>query len=109
MKTGTLEVYKIFSDFIGEDRAEKVMDYIKAVNETEAALRFDRRVENLATREDLVKVQGGLETKIAQVEGRLETKMVQNKAETIKWMFIFWGPQTLTILGLLAYFLKQAQ
>jgi len=35
----------------------------------------------------------------------LNVKIAQTKADLIKWMFIFWITQTLTILGLLVYFL----
>jgi len=35
-----------------------------------------------------------------------KTDLANAKADMIKWMFVFWITQTLTILGVLAYFLK---
>jgi len=95
MKAGTLEVYKIFSGILDEKKAEKVIEYIESVNETEIVSHVEQKIENMATKTDLANAKAGLEVKIAQT-----------KAEMIKWMFIFWITQTLTILGVLAYFLK---
>jgi len=81
MKAGTLEVYKIFSGILDEKKAEKV---IERVNEAEIVSHVEQKIENMATKTDLANA----------------------KAEMIKWMFIFWITQTLTILGVLAYFLK---
>jgi len=84
MKAGTLEVYKIFSGILDEKKAEKVVEYIESVNETEIVSHIEQKIENMATKTDLANA----------------------KAEMIKWMFIFWITQTVTILGVLAYFLK---
>jgi len=96
MNAGTLEVYNIFTGILDREKAGKVVSYIENVNETAIASYVDRKMENVATKADLIGVEAGLEVKIERT-----------KAELIKWMFIFWVTQTLTILGLLAYFLKQ--
>ncbi|MGI8634157.1 MAG: hypothetical protein ACR2KZ_02010 [Segetibacter sp.] len=49
----------------------------------------------LATKEDIAKLKGELETKIAEA-----------KADTIKWMFISWTGSILTTLGGMFAFLK---
>jgi len=95
MKTGTLEVFKIFSSILDEKKAEKVVEYIECVNETEIVSHVEQKIENLATKTDLANVKASLEVKIANT-----------KADMIKWMFIFWITQTLTIFGILVYFLK---
>jgi len=84
MKTGTLEIFKIFSSILDEKKAEKVVEYIECVNETEIVSHVEQKIENLATKTDLA----------------------NTKADMIKWMFIFWITQTLTIFGILVYFLK---
>jgi len=84
MRAGTLEVYKIFSGILGEKQAEQVVGYIEHVNEAEVVSHVERKIENMATKTDLANA----------------------KADMIKWMFVFWITQTLTILGVLAYFLK---
>jgi len=60
MKAGALEVFKIRSSILDEKQAQKVVEYIENINET----------------------------------------------EIIKWTFVFWITQTLTILGVAAYFIK---
>jgi len=95
MKAGTLEVFKIFSSILDEKQAEKVIEYIENVNETEITSHVEQKIENMATKVDLANTKADLEVKIAQT-----------KAEIIKWMFIFWITQTLTILGVMAYLIK---
>jgi len=84
MKAGILEVFKIFSSILDEKQAEKVIEYIENVNETEITSHVEQKIENIATKVDLA----------------------QTKADLIKWMFIFWITQTLTILGVMAYLIK---
>jgi len=95
MNAGTLEVYNIFTGILDREKAGKVVSYIENVNEEKIVSHVERKLENMATKMDLTDVKAGLEVKIERT-----------KAELIKWMFIFWMTQTLTILGLLAYFLK---
>ena len=37
---------------------------------------------------------------IAKLEGKLETKMAENKADIIKWMFIFWIGQLASVIAI---------
>jgi len=69
-----------------------VVSYIEHVNEVAIVSHVDRKMENVASKMDLA---------------NLDAKIERTKATLIKWMFIFWVTQTLTILGLLAYFLKR--
>jgi len=124
MRAGALEVFKIFSSILDEKQAEQVVDYISDVNETEMVSYIESKIDHLATKEDLTILKYDLEFKIAQIKADLEvkiaqtdikiaqikavleTKIAQTKAELIKWMFIFWITQMLSILGVLIYFLK---
>ena len=54
-------------------------------------------VGNIATREDVQK----LETKIDNVEARLELRLSETKAEILKWLFGAIGTQTVVLLGAL--------
>jgi len=47
---------------------------------------LESKTKNLASREDLARH----ETRILQDLVRVEAKISESKAETIKWMFIFW-------------------
>jgi len=95
MKAGTIEVFKILSSILDEKQAEKVVEYIEKINETELNSQIKQKTENLATKADLANAKAVLEVKIAQT-----------KTDIIKWMFIFWVTQTITILGVLLYFIK---
>jgi hypothetical protein len=50
----------------------------------------------LATKEDL-----------ARVEGKINADAVGNKAELLKWMFVFWASQLIAMFGFLHLFLKK--
>ncbi|MVN20979.1 hypothetical protein [Mucilaginibacter arboris] len=52
---------------------------------------MNSKYESLATKEDMAK---------------LETKMAKNKAETIKWIFIFWIGQIAVTFVFILLFLK---
>jgi hypothetical protein len=56
----------------------------------------DTKASNLATKEDL-----------AKVEGKINTEAAGNKAELLKWMFIFWASQLVAMFGFLQLFLKK--
>ena len=53
---------------------------------------MDIKASNLATKEDIVKVR---------------TEASENKAELIKWMFIFWVGQMIGTFGFILLFLKK--
>jgi len=78
---------------------EKVVEYIEDVRESGART---AKSDISVVKADITAVKMDL----ANVKADLEVKIAQSKAELIKWMFIFWITQTLSILGLLAYFLK---
>jgi hypothetical protein len=44
---------------------------------------------------------------IAELSAKLETKIAESKADTVKWMFIFWVGQLAAMFGLLYFFLKK--
>jgi len=77
-------------------KAEKVVEYIENINETEIVSHVEQKIENMTTKTDLANAKAVLTVKIAQT-----------KADLIKWMFIFWITQTLTFLGVIAYFLNK--
>jgi hypothetical protein len=49
----------------------------------------------LATKEDL-----------AKLEGKINTEAADNKSELLKWMFVFWATQLVAMFGFLWLFLK---
>ena len=68
----------------------------------------------IATREELAKTEARLDTKITATredllnfKASLEAKIIESKAETIKWMFIFWVGQVLATTGSILLFFKR--
>ena len=96
--TTDIQLFQILKQKLGEKEAEALVSFVdsklKDNNET--------NLKVLATKEDMA----DLETKIAGLEGRLEAKIAEAKADTIKWMFIFWTGSILTTLGGMFAFLK---
>ena len=89
--TTDIQLFQILKERLGEKEAEALVGFvdikIKESNEI--------NLKNLATKED-----------IAKMEGRLEAKIADVKADMIKWMFIFWTGSILTTLGGMFAFLK---
>lgn len=94
MKTNTLEVFAILKRLSGMDEAsaEKVVKYIEDANEAEIVRAVERRIEHLATKEDLA---------------NLRAEMKSDFSSTIKWMFIFQVTQLAAMFGFLFYFLHK--
>jgi len=89
MIVSEIKLFEMLKAKIGQAEAEAFVDIL----EKKVEHKFEESKQVLATKEDL-----------ARVEGRLETKIADTKAELVKWMFIFWMGQVAVIAGLLAYF-----
>jgi len=96
MKANTLDLFEIFRKSLGEDDARKVVNYLEDTNETEIVRTVERKVEHLATKEDL-----------ANVKAELGKEIVNVKADIIKWMFLFWVGQLGAMIAFLYYFLQK--
>jgi hypothetical protein len=94
MIVSEIKLYELLKAKIGEREAEAFVEIL----ENKVDRKFEEAKQTLTTKEDL-----------AKVEGRLETKLAETKSEIIKWMFIFWMGQVAVIAGLLAYFLNVAK
>ncbi|WP_419802909.1 hypothetical protein [Mucilaginibacter sp.] len=77
---------------MGKETAENLTGYIESRIKDE----FERNSELLATKQDLAK----LETKLTE-------KFLEGKADTIKWMFVFWIGQIVATFGFILLFLKK--
>ena len=94
MIVSEIKLFEMLKARLGQQEAEAFVEIL----ENKVERKFDEAKQTLATKEDL-----------AKVEGRLETKLAETKSEIIKWMFIFWMGQVAVIAGLLAYFLNVAK
>ncbi|PYR68445.1 MAG: hypothetical protein DMF88_09230 [Acidobacteria bacterium] len=70
---------------------------LEAVRQEISALR-----ENVATRAELEATRQEMAAGFA----RLERQIAESRVESIKWSFLFWTGQCLTIIGFLVVFLR---
>jgi hypothetical protein len=98
------------SDQLGSDTTEAMFKYI--ANKTERSV--EATIKTLATKEDLnnglTSVRSDLNNAIAGVRkeiGDVRKEASDNKADTIKWMFIFWIGQVGAMLAIVFLFLKK--
>jgi hypothetical protein len=86
-----IELYKILKTKFTESEAESIVASI----EQKVYHSFEERKNDFATKED-----------IAKLEGRLETKIAESKADIIKWMFIFWIGQLASVIAIVKLLVK---
>jgi hypothetical protein len=95
----TARLYKLLTEKLGADTAEAMFKYID--NKTERSV--EATIKTLATKDDIANVG----EEIAGVKYDLRKDMGEIKADTIKWMFIFWIGQVGATLAIVFLFLKK--
>ena len=95
----TARLYKLLSDKLGSDTTEAMFKYID--NKTERSV--EASIKTLATKDDLNNAIAGVRKEISDI--RKEAS--DNKADTIKWMFIFWIGQIGAMLAIILLFVKK--
>lgn len=88
----TARLYQLLSEKLGNDTTEAMFKYID--NKTERSV--EASIKSLATKDDLATVKYELGKDIAEA-----------KADTIKWMFIFWVGQVGAMIAIFLLFLKK--
>lgn len=86
------QLYALLSDKVGKETAENLTFYI----ENKIKEEVDSKSETLATKNDL-----------SAVELKITEKVAEYRADTIKWMFIFWVGQVAATFGFILLFLKK--
>ena len=114
MEVSEITLFNTLKGSLGEEKAQIVVEGIKS--QVKEALEDSKSV--LATKEDLYAVRNELKGDITSVRNELkddiasvrkeiaalEVRMEKIRADTIKWMFIFWAGQLAAIFGLLRVF-----
>jgi hypothetical protein len=95
----TARLYKLLSDKLGNDTTEAMFKYID--NKTERSV--EATIKTLATKDDIANVKED----IANVKYDLGKEISEAKADSIKWMFIFWIGQVGATLAIVFLFLKK--
>jgi hypothetical protein len=92
MQIAEIELYELLKSKLGDKEAKVLVEYI----ETKVDKEFTNKVDLLATKIDLEKLNGSLRTEIEKV-----------KSEVIKWMFIFWVGQLASLIAIIEFILKK--
>ena len=82
------KLYDLLSDRVGKEAAENLTTFIEQKINTE----LENKTQIFATKEDI---------------STLKSQIEQTKADTIKWMFIFWIGQVVATFGFILLFLKK--
>jgi hypothetical protein len=91
----TARLYKLLSDKLGSDTTEAMFKYID--NKTERSV--EATIKTLATKDDLHLVRDEI--------SNVRKEAGENKADTIKWMFIFWIGQVGATMAMIFLYLKK--
>lgn len=91
MLVSEIQLYQILKQRLGEKEAEALVQYV----DSKLRENNEQNLKILATKEDL-----------AKVEGKLETKIAESKVDIIKWMFIFWASQIAITITLVKLFVN---
>jgi len=85
-------LYDLVSIKLGKETAENLTTFI----EEKISSEVETKSSNLSTKED-----------VANCKAELARDIANSKAETIKWMFIFWVGQLVAMFGFILLFLKK--
>lgn len=102
----TARLYQLLSEKLGNDTTEAMFKYID--NKTERTV--ESSIQTLATKGDLATVKADLlivKNELGTTKYELAKDISEAKAETIKWMFIFWVGQIGATLAILLLLIKK--
>jgi len=95
----TARLYALLTDKLGSDTTEAMFNYID--NKTTQSV--EATIKTLATKQDLLIMREDFHKEF----GNVRKEIGEAKADSIKWMFIFWIGQVGAMLGILLLFLKK--
>lgn len=104
----SIDVFNALKDKVGEKEAKMLTEFV----EHKADESYEKAERQLATKQDLTKLESSLKESISKLEvsmnniaSRLETKIADSKTETLRWAFAFLIPFYISLIGfLLKYF-----
>jgi len=102
----TARLYRLLSEKLGSDTAEAMFKYID--NKTERSV--EANIQSLVTKDDLHVLKGDIQKEFINVRKEISDvrkEIGDSKADTIKWMFIFWIGQVGAMLGIILLFFKK--
>ncbi|MBF0458157.1 MAG: hypothetical protein HQK99_09710 [Nitrospirae bacterium] len=108
-----ITIPRVLREKLGEDGVDALLTVFSEVSlntRTDLATKSD--IKDMATKSDLKDLATALRQEMASKEdlAKLETKLVEkisdSKAETLKWMFLFWVSQIGILIAALKFFVK---
>ena len=87
-----MNLYEVLKKSVNEDSARAVVNFLQENMEAIAIRQVEKKIEHLATKEDLLRV-----------ETSLDKRLSETKAELMKWMFLFIMGQTALLIGLMKF------
>ncbi|MCC5904983.1 MAG: hypothetical protein JJU13_02135 [Balneolaceae bacterium] len=97
-------------EIVGEKFKRRLSEEISIVNQHIVQLRAELKEDNAILRAELKKDNASLRSEFkndnASLRTELSEKISASHANLIKWMFIFWVGQVVTILGVLFVFFR---
>jgi tRNA(Ile)-lysidine synthase TilS/MesJ len=94
--TVDIQLYEMLKQKLGSQQAEVLVVYVNAKLKDAN----EQNLKTLATKEDLKDLKIELKQDIADLKLELSVKMVETKTEMIRWVFAFFIPLMLAIIGL---------
>jgi len=89
----TVKPSRKFYETLGEDVADELVNWFNSVD---ATCRADLRELNDL---NFARFDARLEQRLAEARGELRAGIAQAQATTVKWMFAFWAPTAIGIVG----------
>src|SRR5438876_9398471 len=109
----TARLSKRFYDVFGDEIANDLVDWFNAVDATYRAdlrelnelnfARFDAKLEQRLAELDTKwgSRWSQFDTKLEQLGSSLRVEIHAARADTVKWMFVFWAPTAIAVIDLL--------
>jgi len=89
----TVRLSKKFYDTFGDDIANELVNWFNSVD---ATYRADLRELNEL---NFARFDAKLEQRLAELKAELRVEIQRVRADLVKWMFAFWAPTALGVLG----------
>ena len=100
MKTTGMDLFQILKTKTGERETRALIDFMdNKIHDSHHELQ-EMCLKTFATKSELKEEIGKLREDLVRVESRLETKIVEVKSDLIRWMFGFFVAILIAILGI---------
>lgn len=91
---------------VGQSSVGRAEERIGEVNTTIANLRAELKKDISETKLEVASAKTELKVELANLRTEIREGLAKNKAELIKWSFLFWAGQLVGLGGLMFYLLK---